>query len=54
VTDLINSEVFLACKVSLGVNSPFFEEVANSITRCKEVIVTDMIIVAGGEFGLWK
>ena len=52
VTNLIDSPVLLARKVSLLVNGPFFEEVANFIARSEEVIVTDVIIVIGGEFGL--
>jgi hypothetical protein len=54
VTNLIDSPVLLARKVSLLVNGPFFEEVANFIARSEEVIVTDVIIVIGGEFGLWE
>jgi len=54
VTNLINSPVFLACKVSLLVNSVFLEEVANFVARCKKVVVTNVVFVARGEFGLGK
>ena len=52
MTDLIDSMVLLSCQVSALVDSIFFEEVANFVARRKEVMVTNMIVVTSGEFGL--
>ena len=52
MTDLIDSTVLLPCQVSALVDSIFFEEIANLVTRCKEVIVTNMVFVTRREFGL--
>ena len=52
MTDLIDSTVLLPCQVSALVDSIFFEEIANLVTRCKEVIVTNMVVVTRREFGL--
>lgn len=52
VTDLIDSMVLLPCQVSAVVDSIFFEEIANFVTRCKEVIVTNMVVVTRRELGL--
>lgn len=52
MTNLINSPVFLARKVSLLVDSVFLEEVANLVARCKKVVVTNVVFGARREFGL--
>lgn len=52
MTNLINSPVLLARKVSVLVNSVFLEKVANFVTRCKKVVVANVILFACGEFGL--
>jgi hypothetical protein len=52
VTDLINSLLLLARQVSLPVGGIFLEEVANFVTRGKEVVVTDVVFVSGGELRL--
>ena len=52
MTNLVNSLVFLARQVSLPVGGILLEEVANFVTRGKEVVVTDVVIVSGGEFRL--
>ena len=52
VTNLINSLVLLACQVSLPVHGILLEEVANFVTGRKEVVVTDVVFVSGGEFRL--
>lgn len=54
VTNFVNSPVLLARKVSLLINSVFLEEVANFVARCKKVVVTNVILFARGEFGLWE
>lgn len=54
MTNLVNSLVLLARQVSLPVDGIFLEEVANLVTRCKEVLVTDVVFVSGGEFRLPK
>jgi len=51
MTNLVYGLVLLACQVSVPVDRVCFEEVANFVTRRKEVVVTDVIIVTGGEFG---
>lgn len=54
MTNLINSPMFLARQVSLPVGGILLEEVANFVTRCKEVVVADVVIISGGEFRLQK
>ena len=54
MTNLVNSLVLLARQVSLPVDGIFLEEVANFVTRCEEVLVTDMVFISGGEFRLSK
>ena len=54
MTNLVNSVVLLARQVSLAVDGPFLEEEANFVTRGKEVVVTDVVIVPGGELGLLR
>jgi hypothetical protein len=54
VTNLINSPVLLARQVSLPVGGIFLEEIANFVSRRKEVVVTDVVFVSGGEFRLQK
>lgn len=54
MTNLVNSLVLLARQVSLPVDGIFLEEVANFVTRCEEVLVTDMVFISGGEFRLPK
>lgn len=54
MTNLIDSPLLLARKVSLVVNSLVFEEVADFIARRKEVVVTNVVLFIGGEFGLWE
>ena len=52
MTDLIDSMTLLPCQVSVLVDSIFFEEIANFVTRRKEVIVTNMVVITSREFGL--
>lgn len=52
MTDLIDSMMLLPCQVSVLVDSIFFEEIANFVTRRKEVIVTNMVVITSREFGL--
>lgn len=52
MTDLIDSMMLLPCQVSVLVDSIFFEEIANFVTRRKEVIVTNMVFITSREFGL--
>jgi hypothetical protein len=52
VTNLINRLLLIARQVSLPVGGIFLEEVANFVTRRKEVVVTDMVFVSSGEFRL--
>lgn len=52
MTNLINSLVLLTRQVSLPIDGIFLEEVADFVTRRKEVVVTDVIFVSGGEFRL--
>jgi len=54
MTNLIDSPLLLARKVSLLVDSLVFEEVADFIARRKEVVVTNVVLFVGGEFGLWE
>jgi len=52
MTDLINGLVLLARQVSLPVGGIFLEKVANFVTGRKEVVITDVVFVSGGEFRL--
>lgn len=52
MTNLVNSSVLLAGQIALPVDGILLEEVADFVTRRKEVVVPDMVIVPGGEFGL--
>jgi hypothetical protein len=52
MTNLVNSLVLLSGQVSLPVDGILLEEVANFVTRRKEVVVAEVVIVPGGEFGL--
>lgn len=52
MTNLINGLVLLTHQVSMPVGGIFLEEVANFIARRKEVFVTDVVFVTGGEFRL--
>lgn len=54
MTNLINSLMFLARQVSLPVGGILLEEIANFVTRRKEVVVADVVIVSGGKFRLQK
>ena len=54
MTNLIDSPLPLARKISLLVNSVFFEEVADFIARREEVVIPDVALFIGGEFGLWE
>jgi hypothetical protein len=54
MTNFVNSSVLLAGQIALPVDGILLEEVADFITRRKEVVVPDMVIVPGGEFGLMK
>lgn len=54
MTNLIDSPVLLAHQVSLPVGGIFLEEVANFVSRSKEIVVTDVVFVSGGEFRLQK
>jgi hypothetical protein len=52
MTNLVYGLVLLTCQVSVPVDCVCLEEVANFVTRRKEVVVTDLVIVTSGEFGL--
>jgi hypothetical protein len=52
MTNLIDRVVLLTCQVSVLVDSVFFEEVADFVRRCKEVFVTNMVVVTRRECGL--
>jgi hypothetical protein len=52
MTNLVYGLLLLASQLSLGINRFFFEEVANFVSRREEVVVTDVIVVAGGESSL--
>jgi hypothetical protein len=52
MTNLVDGPLFLARKISLRVDGLFFEEEAYFVTRRKEVVVTNVVIFVGGEFGL--
>ena len=54
MTNLVDGLVLLARQVSLPVDGIFLEKVANFVARRKEVVVTDVVIVPGGEFGLMR
>jgi hypothetical protein len=54
VTNLVDGLVLLARQVSLPVGGIFLEEVANFVARRKEVVVTDVVVVPSGEFGLLR
>ena len=54
MTNLIDRALLLARKVSLLVNSPVLEEVADFIARGQEVVVTDVVLFIGSEFGLYE
>jgi hypothetical protein len=51
MTNLIDRVVLLTCQVSVLVDSVFFEEVADFVRRCKEVFVTNMVVVTRRECG---
>jgi len=52
MTNLVDGLVLLSHQVSLAVDGILLEEVANFVTRRKKVVVTEVIIVPSGEFGL--
>lgn len=52
VTNLVNSLVLLSGQVSLPVDGILLEKIANFVTRREEVVVTEVLIVLGGEFAL--
>lgn len=54
MTNLVDGLVLLARQVSLPVGGIFLEEVANFVARRKEVVVTDVVVVPSGEFGLLR
>ena len=54
MTNLVDGLVLIARQVSLPVDDIFLEEIANFIARRKEVVVTDMVVVPSGEFGLMR
>jgi hypothetical protein len=53
VTNFVDSLLFLARKIAPLIDSTFLEKVANFIARRKEVVIADVVVVAGDEFGLW-
>jgi hypothetical protein len=52
MTNFVNSLLFLAGKIAPLIDGTFFKEVADFIARRKEVVIADMVVVTGGEFGL--
>ena len=54
MTNLVDGLVLLARQVSLPVDGIFLEKVANFVARRKEVVVTDVVIIPSGEFGLMR
>lgn len=52
MTNLVDGPLLLPREDSVVVYGIFFEEIANFVARCEKVVVTDMVIVARGEFGL--
>ena len=54
MTNLVDGLVLLARQVSLPVDGIFLEKVTNFVARRKEVVVTDVVIVPSGEFGLMR
>jgi hypothetical protein len=52
MTNLVNGLVLLSRQVSLSVDGTLLEKVANFVTGRKKVVVTDVVIVTGGELSL--
>jgi hypothetical protein len=52
VTNFVNSILFLAHQIASLVDGVFFKEVTNFIARRKEVVITNVVVVTRGEFGL--
>jgi hypothetical protein len=52
VTNFVDSHLFLARQISTVIGGIFFEEVADFVARRKEVVVTNVITIIRGEFGL--
>jgi hypothetical protein len=53
VTNLVDSFLLLARQVASLIDDTLFKKVANFVARRKEVVVTDVVVVTRGEFGLY-
>ena len=52
VTNLIDSSDLVPVQLSFLVDCVFFKEKADLVSRCKKVIIADMVVVPGGKLGL--
>ena len=50
---LVDRQLLLPCQLSILVYCVLFEEVPDLVSRCEEVVISNVIVVVRREFGLW-
>lgn len=51
MANLIDSALFRSIQLPVFIDGVFFQEVTNFISRCKEIIISNMVVVRGSELG---